>query len=227
MAILEVTELNRSFGGIVALDGVTFTLERGTTNAIIGPNGAGKTTLFNCITGYHIPDGGTVEFDGEDITTVPDYKTARQGVRRTFQEVDVFDELTVAENISLASFESDPEELMELLDLIEIHDKEGSELTLFERKRVSLALASEGDLLLLDEVFSGLNPTEKPEMIDYIDALAERKTIMLIEHDIETAFNLADTVTVLAQGQVMHTGTPEEMLEDEQVREEYIGEMAI
>ena len=227
MALLEVNDLRRSFGGIVALDGVTFDVDSGETNIIIGPNGAGKTTLFNCITGYHIPDGGTVRFQGTDITQTPDYKTARTGIRRTFQEVDVFDELTVAENISLGSFESSPGELMELLDLIDVRDKEGSELTLFERKRVALALASEGDLLLLDEVFSGLNPTEKPTMIGYLDALAERKTLMLIEHDIETAFDLADTVTILAQGRVMKRGTPAEILDDESVREDYLGEMAI
>ncbi|MFC5973547.1 ABC transporter ATP-binding protein [Halomarina salina] len=227
MALLEVNDLERTFGGIVALDGVTFDVASGETNVIIGPNGAGKTTLFNCITGYHIPDHGTVRFQGTDITSTPDYKTARTGIRRTFQEVDVFDELTVAENISLGAFESSPREMMELLDLLDIHDKEGSELTLFERKRVSLALASEGELLLLDEVFSGLNPTEKPAMVGYLDALAERKTLMLIEHDIETAFDLADTVTILAQGQVMKRGTPEEMLDDETVREDFLGEMAI
>nr|WP_282594748.1 ATP-binding cassette domain-containing protein [Halomarina salina] len=224
---MEVNDLERTFGGIVALDGVTFDVASGETNVIIGPNGAGKTTLFNCITGYHIPDHGTVRFQGTDITSTPDYKTARTGIRRTFQEVDVFDELTVAENISLGAFESSPREMMELLDLLDIHDKEGSELTLFERKRVSLALASEGELLLLDEVFSGLNPTEKPAMVGYLDALAERKTLMLIEHDIETAFDLADTVTILAQGQVMKRGTPEEMLDDETVREDFLGEMAI
>ncbi len=222
-----MNDLERTFGGIVALDGVTFDVASGETNVIIGPNGAGKTTLFNCITGYHIPDHGTVRFQGTDITSTPDYKTARTGIRRTFQEVDVFDELTVAENISLGAFESSPREMMELLDLLDIHDKEGSELTLFERKRVSLALASEGELLLLDEVFSGLNPTEKPAMVGYLDALAERKTLMLIEHDIETAFDLADTVTILAQGQVMKRGTPEEMLDDETVREDFLGEMAI
>ena len=222
-----MSDLERTFGGIVALDGVTFDVASGETNVIIGPNGAGKTTLFNCITGYHIPDRGTVRFQGTDITATPDYKTARTGIRRTFQEVDVFDELTVAENISLGAFESSPREMMKLLDLLDIHDKEGSELTLFERKRVSLALASEGDLLLLDEVFSGLNPTEKPAMVGYLDALAEQKTLMLIEHDIETAFDLADTVTILAQGQVMRHGTPEEILADESVREDYLGEMAI
>jgi branched-chain amino acid transport system ATP-binding protein len=227
MDVLEVEDVRRTFGGIVALNGVTFDVEAGKTHVIIGPNGAGKTTLFNCITGYHIPDDGTVVFDGDDITRVPDYEVARRGVRRTFQEVDVFDELTVAENISLGAFETEPRELMELLDLLEIYDKQGESLTLFERKRVALALASDGDLLLLDEVFSGLNPTEKPLMIEYLEMLAARKTLMLIEHDIETAFDLADQVIVLAQGEVLGKGTPEEVKTNPDINEQYLGETAL
>ncbi|MUV85358.1 ATP-binding cassette domain-containing protein [Natronomonas sp. CBA1123] len=227
MGILEVTELRRTFGGIIALDSVSLSVTEGETTVIIGANGAGKTTLFNCITGYHMPDDGNVVFEGTDISQTPDYKVARMGIRRTFQEVDVFDELTVAENISLGAFQSNPRELMELLDLMEIHDKLGESLTLFERKRVALALAADGQLLLLDEVFSGLDPAEKPAMLEYLDALAEEKTLMLIEHDIETAFDLADNVVVLSQGRVLGQGTPEEIKEDEEVQEKYLGEMAL
>ncbi|MCD2203385.1 ABC transporter ATP-binding protein [Halobacterium sp. KA-6] len=227
MGILEVTDVQRTFGGIVALDSVSLSITQGETTVIIGANGAGKTTLFNCITGYHTPDEGSVVFDGADITQTPDYKVARMGIRRTFQEVDVFDELTVAENISLGVFRSDPRELMEALDLMEINDKLGEELTLFERKRVALALAADGKLLLLDEVFSGLDPAEKPAMLDHLNILAEEKTLMLIEHDIETAFDLADNVIVLSQGRVLGQGTPEEVKNDEEVQEQYLGEMAL
>lgn len=227
MGILEITDIQRSFGGIIALDGVSLSVREGEKTVIVGANGAGKTTLFNCITGYHTPDEGTVVFDGEDISQTPDYEVARMGVRRTFQEVDVFDELTVAENITLGAFQSNPRELMELLDLMEIHDKPGESLTLFERKRVALALAADGQLLLLDEVFSGLDPAEKPAVLSYLDALAEQKTLMLIEHDIETAFDLADTVIVLSQGQVLGQGTPEELKQNEEVQEKFLGEMAL
>jgi len=227
MDILEVTDLRRTFGGIVALDRVSISVNRGETTVIIGANGAGKTTLFNCITGYHMPDGGTVVFEGEDISRTSDYEVARMGIRRTFQEVEVFDELTVAENISLGAFQSDPRKLMELLDLMDIHDKLGESLTLFERKRVALALAADGQLLLLDEVFSGLDPAEKPAMLEYLDALAEKKTLMLIEHDIETAFKLADKVIVLSQGRVLGQGAPEEVKNDEDIQEQYLGEMAL
>ncbi|MFC6766496.1 ABC transporter ATP-binding protein [Natrinema soli] len=227
MGLLEVNDLRRTFGGIVALDGVTLDVERGETNVIIGPNGAGKTTLFNCITGYHMPDSGTVVFDGENITRKRDYEVARMGVRRTFQEVDVFDELTVAENISLGAFQTEPRELMDLLDLMDIRHKRGESLTLFERKRVALSLAADGQLLLLDEVFSGLNPAEKPAMIEYLNTLAREKTLMLIEHDIETAFDLADRVIVLSQGSVLGQGTPEAIKNDDRIQQEYLGEMAL
>lgn len=227
MGILEVNDLKRTFGGIVALDGVTLDVERGETNVIVGPNGAGKTTLFNCITGYHMPDSGRVVFDGDDITRKRDYEVARMGIRRTFQEVDVFDELTVAENISLGAFQTEPRELMELLDLMDIRNKLGESLTLFERKRVALSLAADGQLLLLDEVFSGLNPAEKPAMVEYLNTLAREKTLMLIEHDIETAFELSDRVIVLSQGRVLGQGTPEEIKDDERIQEEYLGEMAL
>lgn len=227
MGLLEVRDLRRTFGGIIALDSVSLDVAAGETNVIIGANGAGKTTLFNCITGYHMPDDGRVVFDGEDITRTSDHEVARMGIRRTFQEVDVFDELTVAENISLGAFQSEPRELMELLDLMDIYDKPGEALTLFERKRVALALAADGQLLLLDEVFSGLDPAEKPAILEYLDALAVEKTLMLIEHDIETAFELADSVIVLSQGQVLGQGTPDEVKSDQRIQAEYLGEMAL
>ena len=227
MAYLEVNDLSRSFGGIQALDSVSFTVEEGTTYVIIGPNGAGKTTLFNCITGYYLPDSGEVRFRGEDITRIPDHKVARNGIRRTWQEVDVFDELTVAENISLGSFVSSPKRVMERFDLLEIFDKQGDELTLWERKRVALALATDGELLLIDEAFSGLNPSEKPHMIEYLEDMMTEKTLMLIEHDIETAFALADSVLVLDQGQVVGIGPPDEISNDAEIQERFLGEMAI
>ncbi|MFC7157058.1 ABC transporter ATP-binding protein [Halomarina halobia] len=227
MTLLEVEDVRRTFGGIVALDGVTFDVTAGETHVVMGANGAGKTTLFNCITGYYRPDSGTVRYRGEDITGMRADRTARLGIRRTFQEVDVFDELTVAENISLASFETQPREIMARLDLIEIHDKYGDELTLFERKRVALALVTDGDLLLLDEVFSGVNPSEKPAMLGYLEELARDHTLVLIEHDIETAFELADRMVVLDQGRVLAHGSPGEIRTDETVQEQYLGEMAI
>lgn len=223
MALLEVENLEKEFGGVVALDGVNLDVESGAKYVILGPNGAGKTTLFNCITGYHVPTRGTVRFQGQEITGAPDYRNARRGIRRTFQEVAIFEELTVAENIDLASHETPTQEIMETLDLLDLRDEYGDELTLFERKRVALALALDGDLLLLDEVFSGLNPTEKPDMIEYINRIAQEKTLLLIEHDIGTAFNLADEMIILDSGQVLKQGPPKEIASDPDVQDQYLG----
>lgn len=227
MALLEVRELSKQFGSIQALDGVDLDVEEGRVYAIIGPNGAGKSTLFNCITGFHFPTSGTVRFRGADITGQASYSVARDGIRRVFQSTDVFDELTVLEIVNLAATRAEPAELMETLDLVEIRDELGEALTLYDRKRVALALALDGDLLLLDEIFSGLNPTEKPQMIEYIERIAEKRTVVLIEHDVETAFDLADEIVVLYQGRVLGTGRPEAIQDDPEVREKYLSEMAI
>jgi branched-chain amino acid transport system ATP-binding protein len=227
MSLLSVSDVRKTFGGIVALDGVSVDVEEGTTHAIIGSNGAGKTTLFNCITGFYRPDSGSIVFDGEEIVGEKPQDVARKGIRRTFQEVDVFDELTVAENISLASYTTDPYEIMSILDLLEINDRYADELTLFERKRVALALAMDGQLLLLDEIFSGLNPSEKPVMMEYIRTIGEDKTLVLIEHDLETAFDLAEELVVLHQGEVLGKGAPEEITSDVEIREKYLGERTI
>ena len=227
MALLEVSGLTKEFGTIQALDGVDLDIEENRVYSIIGPNGAGKSTLFNCITGFYFPTSGSVRFRGEDITGQASYSIARDGIRRVFQSTDVFDELTVLEIVNLAATNSDPKELMETLDLIEIRDEKGDSLSLYERKRVALALAMDGELLLLDEIFSGLNPTEKPDMIEYIERIAEKRTIVLIEHDVETAFELADEIIVLYQGRVLGTGSPEAVKEDPEVKQKYLSEMAL
>ncbi|WP_247008662.1 ABC transporter ATP-binding protein [Halorientalis litorea] len=227
MALLEVSGLTKEFGTIQALDGVDLDIEENRVYSIIGPNGAGKSTLFNCITGFYFPTSGSVRFRGEDITGRASYSIARDGIRRVFQSTDVFDELTVLEIVNLAATNSDPKELMETLDLIEIRDEQGDSLSLYERKRVALALAMDGELLLLDEIFSGLNPTEKPKMREYIERIAEKRTVVLIEHDVETAFELADEIIVLYQGRVLGTGSPEEIKNDPEVKQKYLSEMAL
>lgn len=227
MTVLSISDVKKTFGGIVALDGVSIDIEDDVTYAIIGSNGAGKTTLFNCITGYHQPDGGSIVFEGTDIVGERPHDVARKGIRRTFQEVNVFTELTVAENITLASYTVDPYEIMSILDLLEISDKYTDELTLLERKRVALGLAMDGELLLLDEVFSGLNPSEKPKMKEYLREIGKEKILVLIEHDIETAFELSDQVIVLHRGRVLGKGTREEITNTDEIREKYLGERTI
>lgn len=226
MSLLEVQNVTKQFGNIQALDGVDLEVEAGRVYAIIGPNGAGKSTLFNCITGFHFPTSGSIYFRDEDITEHAPYTIARNGIRRVFQSTDVFNELSVLEIVNLASTRTDPAEMMETLDLLEIRDQRGDELSLYERKRVALALALDGDLLLLDEIFSGLNPVEKPQMVEYLERIAEKRTIILIEHDVEMAFKLADEIVVLYQGRILGSGGPGEIRENQEIREKYLSEMA-
>lgn len=226
MTLLEVRDLTKRFGNIQALAGVNLDIESDRIYSIIGPNGAGKSTLFNCITGFYFPTSGSVRFRGEDITGQASYVNARNGIRRVFQATDVFEELSVVEMVNLAATNSKPAELMEALDLVEIRDELGESLSLYERKRVALALAMDGELLLLDEIFSGLNPTEKPQMIEYLERIGQNRTVVLIEHDVETAFNLADEIIVLHQGEVLGTGEPGAIKNDPEVKEKYLSEMA-
>ena len=226
MALLEVRELTKQFESIQALDGVDLDVKSERVYSIIGPNGAGKSTLFNCITGFHFPTSGSVRFKGEEITGQASYTIAREGIRRVFQSTDVFDELTVLEIVNLAATRTEPAELIETLDLVEIRDELGESLSLYDRKRVALALALDGDLVLLDEIFSGLNPTEKPQMVKYIERIAKKRTVVLIEHDVETAFDLADEVVVLYQGRVLGNGGPAEIRQNPDVQEKYLSEMA-
>lgn len=227
MALLEIRGLRKAFGSIVAIDGVDLNISEDRIYTIIGPNGAGKTTLFNCVTGYYLPDAGTVRFDGEEITGDPEHQIAKRGIRRTFQEVDIFDELTVVESIDIATTSSSTVDIMDRLDLVDIAEKTGDELTLFERKRVAVGLALDGQVVLVDELFSGLNPQEKSEMIDLLTDLRRDKTLILIEHDIETAFRLADEVVVLYQGDVLEQGPPEEIKASTEVKEKYFGRMSL
>jgi|GEM_PF-4536117 len=227
MGILEVDDLRKSFGTITALDGVTFEVEAGRLYVIIGPNGAGKTTLFNCITGRHRADGGVVRFRDRDISGLTEHAIAQQGIRRTFQEVEIFDSITVGESIDIAARHTGTQSVLDSLDLADIEEKYGSDLTLFERKRLALGLALDGEVMLLDELFSGLNPDEKRATVRYLDKLREEKTMVLIEHDVRTAFELADEVIVLYQGSVLAMDSPAEIRENETVRRNYFGKMSL
>lgn len=227
MALIEIEDLRRTFGAIVALDRIDLEITADKVFAIIGPNGAGKTTLFNCITGYYRPDSGTVRFRGTDITGEPEHRVAKRGIRRTFQDVSIFDELTVAESIDIATRTVPTKAVLQTLDLDSVAEKRGDELTLFERKRVAVGLALDGEVVLIDELFSGLNPEEKEKTITLLDQIREEKTIILIEHDVETAFRIADEVVVLYQGTVLDQGSPDEIKASEEVKEKYFGKKSL
>ena len=244
---IHVADLGVAFGGVHAVDRVAMTVPAGEHRAVIGPNGAGKTTLFNLIGGQLRPDSGTVRLHGDDVTRLPAHRRVRRGLARTFQITDLFAGLTVHENVLLAVAAGDravtrtfwrplfglPEprkrtrELLRRWDLWSERDREVSALA-YGRQRVLeivLALASDPSVLLLDEPTAGLAAADAALMVDLTRALPEDLTLLLIEHDMEVAFGLADTITVLMHGAILAQGSPEQIRGNEEVVTAYLGEL--
>jgi len=225
MTLLRVESVVKKFGGLRALDGVTFSLERGEFLAVVGPNGSGKTTLLNVINGVYKPDEGKVIFEGRDITNMPPYKRARLGITRAFQVPRPFPELTVLENVIVGAIfnggydkEKAVEVAEEALRFVKLY-----ELRLLELAR---ALAGNPKLLLLDEVMAGLTPTEIDEMAKLIKRLSEERgiaAISLVEHRMRAVAQLAHRVIVMHQGHIIAEGPPETALNDPKVVEVYLG----
>ncbi len=237
MAFLEVTDLTKDFGGVVANDRISFEIQKGEIIGLIGPNGAGKTTLFNCIVGYHKPGGGTVSFKGKDITGFKPWQTSREGIGRTFQVMTISGYLTVLENVMVGSFcrTSDPQnardEAFGILNLLELEQHAGAyltELPIASQKRVGLAmaLAIKPELLMLDEVAAGLNPRETEEMVALLREIYEVKdlTLFLTEHVMEVVMPISQRVIVLDGGQKIVEGKPQDVANDKRVIQAYLGE---
>jgi len=237
MAFLEVRNLTKDFGGIVANNDVSFSIEEGEIVGLIGPNGAGKTTLFNCIVGYYRPDGGRVIFRGRDITGWKPFQTAREGIGRTFQLMRAAGELTALEHVMVGAFlhqedrveaEKEAREVLAFMGLEGVADLYLTELPLAIQKQVGLAraLAIKPVLLMLDEVASGLNPTETEEMVKLLKRIHREKgiTLFLIEHVMEVVMPISEKVIVLDGGVKIAEGPPEEIAHDEKVIKAYLGE---
>jgi branched-chain amino acid transport system ATP-binding protein len=234
-ALLRVEQVSRRFGGLVALDQVSFTAEAGRITALIGPNGAGKTTLFSIIAGALPPSEGRIVYAGVDITGVPPHRLARRGIARTFQIVQPFATLTVHENIAVGAHLSRPArkealavaaEIAHTVGLGALLDRPAAGLTVSARKRleVARALAIEPRLLLLDEVLAGLNPSEIRDTLPLIHAIRDRGvTIVMIEHVMQAVMSLAEQVFVLAEGRMIAEGAPESIARDPRVVEAYLG----
>lgn len=243
-ALLEIDGLSKYFGGLRALDNVNLTLEAGPLHAIIGPNGAGKTTLFNVITGTLPATSGRILFRGQDITDLKPHRISQLGLARTLQIKSVFDALTVEDNIWIAAESrrgvfrpfarvrddsetaAKVEAVLEETGLADMRNEIAGTLSYGDVAllEIGIALATEPSLLLLDEPICGMGPAETEATVRRIRELSKRLDVIIIEHDMPAVFDLADQITVMVQGQVLATGTPEEIAADPAVREAYLGD---
>ena len=250
---LRVEGLVKRFGGLVAVDGVTFGVERGSLTGLIGPNGAGKSTTFDCITGFHRPDAGHVYFNGEDVTGLPPHELARRGLVRTFQIARELGDMTVLENMMLApghqrgeqlwrsvlpgfrgsvrdqeeAVLARSEEMLEFFEIDHLAQEYARSLSGGQRKLLEMArvLLTDPDVVLLDEPLAGVNPTLQQKLLKHVHELREDGyTFLLVEHDMDVILEHCEHVVVMHQGDLLSEGSPEAIRSDERVLDAYLGE---
>ena len=239
MKLLEVDNVSKAFGGILAVNQVSFHLNRGEVLGLIGPNGAGKSTLFNIIIGIFKPNAGTVRFNGRDITGIAPYKICQSGIARTFQLVKPFSRLTSLENVMVGrAYGSQParnikqsrtesEMILALTGLANKRVRVAGMLSLIDRKRLEIAraLATKPQLLLLDEMMAGLNPAELDDAIALVKSIRDSGiSLIVVEHVMKVIMGISDRVIVLKVGEKIADGTPQEVASNRQVIEAYLGE---
>jgi branched-chain amino acid transport system ATP-binding protein len=236
MSLLEVKNVSRFFGGLAAINGVSFSVEKGEILGLIGPNGAGKTTLFNVVDGFYKPSRGEVFFNGERISHMKPHQICKLGIARTFQVVKPLQRMTVLDNVIASAFlrvksKSRAEEIaadvLGFTSLYEDKDVISKGLPLGKRKRLEIAraLATQPEMLLLDESFAGLNPSELNESIEIIRKIKEKGiTIMIIEHHMKVIMSISDRIVVLNYGEKIAEGTPDAIGRSPLVIEAYLGE---
>jgi branched-chain amino acid transport system ATP-binding protein len=243
--LLEVRALQKRFGGVVATDGVTLDVRRGELHALIGPNGAGKTTLIHQLSGFLAPDAGEILFDGANVVARSFHDRVHLGLARSYQITSIFKAFTVLDNVALAvqarsgssfsfwkplaSESALFDEARTLLDQVGLGGKAdvlAGNLAHGEQRQleVGLALATQPKLLLLDEPMAGMGPDESERMIELIQGLKQSIALLLIEHDMDAVFRLADRISVLVSGRVIATGLPAEIRENAEVKRAYLGE---
>jgi len=247
-SLLRVEKLVRRFGGIIATDHVTLDVPQGELHAIIGPNGAGKTTLISQLTGHLMPHSGSIFLAGRDISRLPAYRRSALGLARSFQITCLLSDFTAADNVALAAqarqghsfrFFADArkeralrEAAMEALTRVGLRDRAGvlvSRLSHGEQRELELAvaLATRPQLLLLDEPMAGLGVTESARMVKLLQELRKEVTIVLVEHDMEAVFALADRISVLVYGRVIASGTPDAIRQNDEVKRAYLGDQHV
>jgi len=243
LKILETKELTKSFGGLTAVAGVNYQANQGELSTIIGPNGAGKTTFFNMIAGTFPPTSGEIWFRGENITHLPAHEVSRKSIARSYQIINIFPNLTVFENLRIASqsrkvtynFWKDVEELEDInqkatkvLETMMLQDRRetlAASLPYGEQRHleIGIALATEPELLLMDEPTAGLTPDETIRIMELIQTIARGLTIILVAHDMDVVMRVSDRITVLHQGKILAEGKPGDIQKNEEVQRVYLG----
>ncbi len=236
MVLLELNQLTKMFGGLVANDRIDLQVNEGEIVGLIGPNGAGKTTLFNCIAGFYAPSKGKVVFKGENITGLPSNEICLRGVARTFQIVRVFKEMSVLDNVMVGAFSRAnsagraKKKALEVLDFCGLSSKKNllaGGLTIADKKRleVAKAFATGPSLLMLDEAMAGLNQTETAEAVSLVKKIRQSGvTIILVEHVMEVVMPISNRVVVLEYGKKIAEDEPQKVIHNEEVIKAYLGE---
>jgi branched-chain amino acid transport system ATP-binding protein len=243
-AILTTEALSKRFGGLVAVNGVSLTVQPGDVHCVIGPNGAGKTTFLNLLSGALPPTAGLIRFGGKDVTSLPAHRRARLGIGRSFQRTNIFPEFSVYENCRLGAqaklhtsmhfvrpadrdvtVRERAERAMELVGLTRRREMPAIALSHGEQRQLEIGvmLATEPSLLLLDEPMAGMSADETARMVDLVKRLKTRHTLVLIEHDMDAVFAVADVITVMVNGAVLASGKPETIRSSQAVQDAYLG----
>lgn len=243
--ILELQGIYKDFDGLEVLFGIDLGIQKGERHAIIGPNGAGKSTIFNIITGKHLPSKGNIFFKGRDVTGTSPYRLNRRGLARSFQITNIFRTMTVFQNVRNAILSKNKirynlfsrldrmkhinEQTASVLEQIGLSDRKdvAAGLLSYGQQRaleIGLTIATEPELILLDEPTAGMSTEETREAVKLIGRVSQGKTLVIVEHDMEVVFSLADQITVIYYGKVLASGPPEEIRQNQKVKDAYLGE---
>jgi branched-chain amino acid transport system ATP-binding protein len=242
--VLELKDLRKSFGAASIINGVNLTIAAGERHAVIGPNGAGKSTLFNLMSGLFAPSSGAILLAGQNIAGLPAHLIQRRGLARSFQITNIFVRLSVLENVRIAclrpagylyslfravhrlkTVNEEAEHLVERVGLGAVRDKIAGELTYSEQRALEIAMTVAGkpSVVLLDEPTAGMSRNETAGAIDLIRSMSAGKTLLIVEHDMEVVFSLCDRISVLVYGEIISSGSPDQIRADPRVQEAYLG----